>query len=293
MNSSKHLLFGLLVLVLGLLAIATYQWLGAPKLEVVAEETSTPKEMSDESASLGLQPTPDPSTAEMASTTGEPIRETASTSEPADGAVADELASTSDESDRSADDRIYAAVAELEDRLRGYIDDAVERASEQSQTPSVDELGEQVAARVMASIREEGTETGEVERINALAQSDPPATIDAEAGPIRLQQVHFLHDSADLTPGAQRKAREAAEWFQSNNPAKIRVVGFSDTRGDSSYNLALSQRRADSVAALLVRAGIPEDRLVIEGLGESGIPEPTGDNVAEPLNRCVGIMAIE
>ncbi len=284
MNSSKHLLFGLLVLVLGLLAIATYQWLGAPKLDVVAERSAASEKLPDSSSG---------SLSKTQQVGGNQLGAATALQSTVEASAETTPAATAEEAEPSADARLYEAVAELENRLRGYIDDAVDRASEQSQAPSADELGEQVAARVMASIREESPGNEDVDRINAMTASGPPAAIDSDQEPLRLQQVHFLNDSSELTPGAQRKAREAAEWFRSNDPSKIRVVGFSDTRGSADYNLALSQRRADSVAALLVRAGIPEDRLEIEGLGESRLPEPTGDGVAEPLNRCVGIMAIQ
>jgi len=281
MNSSKHLLLGLLILVLGLLAISTYQFLGKPTPRVASEQAAGGDQQSEEVPVVDqVSEAPPESEVDKAN----PV---------AAGSAAEELTvEVVDVPDTATEERLYAAVSELENRLRGYIDDAVERASEQSQTPTADELGEQVAAKVMASIRGQQTDPADVERLNRLTASDPTAAINPGPGPTELQQVHFLHDSSELTPGAQRKIKEAAEWFRNNNPSKIRVVGFSDTRGTADYNLVLSQRRADSVASLLVRAGIPEDRLEIEGMGEFSLPEPTGDGIAEPLNRCVGIMAI-
>ena len=51
---------------------------------------------------------------------------------------------------------------------------------------------------------------------------------------------------------------------------KIRVSGHADPRGSMEYNTALSQDRAQSVAAVLLNAGLNQDRIVIEGLGADG-----------------------
>lgn len=308
MNSSRQLLFGLLILVLGILAISTYQFLGKPTPTVVgeaeAEPEATPKSEEQvltvataaEQEVAPAEATAPPAPAATEPVTGEPVAEdTVDETEPVmvqNDPGSENVEATSSTPDSATEERLYNAVAELESRLQGYIDDAVNRAAEQAKTPTADELGEEVAARVLASIRDEQAGQSDVDRLNLLTATEPPATIAADEGPQKLQEVHFLHDSSELTPGAQRKVNEAAEWYRANTPSKIRVVGFSDTRGTADYNLALSQRRADSVASLLIRAGIPAEKLEVEGMGEVSLPEPTDDNVAEPLNRCVGILAI-
>ena len=54
----------------------------------------------------------------------------------------------------------------------------------------------------------------------------------------------------------------------------------------------MSERRAAAVADLLQRTGIPVQYVEISGLGDSVLPEPTGDGVAESLNRCVSIRMV-
>jgi outer membrane protein OmpA-like peptidoglycan-associated protein len=108
----------------------------------------------------------------------------------------------------------------------------------------------------------------------------------------QLQQIHFVFDSAELTPGAQRKARLAAQAIVEQQPTKVAIQGFSDTMGGVGHNEELSRQRAASVAELLVAAGVPAEILEIKGMGSSPLPEPTGDGVREPLNRCVSITAI-
>jgi len=54
----------------------------------------------------------------------------------------------------------------------------------------------------------------------------------------------------------------------------------------------ISEQRASVVASVLEEAGIDLSSIEVVGLGEEGIPEATGDEVAEPLNRCVGIIVV-
>jgi outer membrane protein OmpA-like peptidoglycan-associated protein len=123
--------------------------------------------------------------------------------------------------------------------------------------------------------------------------SDASATATLTSGAaIKVADVHFNSGSARLTPGGERKTREAVERIRSMGAAKVRVVAFADTVGDAAANLVLSQERARSVAAMLQSVGVRRELVEVVGSGEQGIPEPTGDGVPEPLNRCAGIFVI-
>lgn len=52
------------------------------------------------------------------------------------------------------------------------------------------------------------------------------------------------------------------------SPRMILVTGHSDKSGNSSFNLSLSQKRAERVAAILMEEGIQADRIKVKGLGE-------------------------
>lgn len=69
---------------------------------------------------------------------------------------------------------------------------------------------------------------------------------------------------------------------------RVRVSGFADARGDEELNLKLSQERATSVARELEQAGVPKERLIIEGMGERfASSEAAVDDQA--FERCVEI----
>jgi outer membrane protein OmpA-like peptidoglycan-associated protein len=75
-------------------------------------------------------------------------------------------------------------------------------------------------------------------------------------------------------------------------PAKVthlEVTGHTDTVGSDAYNMRLSRRRAESVAAELEKDGIPASEIAIFAKGKRDLLVPTADGVREPQNRRVQI----
>lgn len=87
--------------------------------------------------------------------------------------------------------------------------------------------------------------------------------------------VLFGFDRADLSPDAQRSLTDVAAIIAPAPEGQVLVVGHTDAKGPPDYNLALSQRRAQSVAAFLETQGVKSERLRIEGRGAS---EPVAPN---------------
>ena len=71
---------------------------------------------------------------------------------------------------------------------------------------------------------------------------------------------------------------------------RLEVNGYTDTSGTPRYNQRLSLRRAQTVAAELVRDGVPRNAINIQGLGDTKLPVPTAAGVREPQNRRVEII---
>ena len=67
------------------------------------------------------------------------------------------------------------------------------------------------------------------------------------------------------------------------------LAGHADKSGSASYNVGLSQRRADSVKAYLASKGIPDGVMTTEAFGESRPRVETADGVREVQNRRVEI----
>jgi outer membrane protein OmpA-like peptidoglycan-associated protein len=123
------------------------------------------------------------------------------------------------------------------------------------------------------------------------APPPPPVVAPAAApAPARTFLVFFDWDRATLTERARQIIAEAAQNAQRVGTTRIEVAGHADRSGTPQYNMGLSQRRADAVAAELERRGVPRSAMVIQAFGETRPLVPTADGVREPQNRRVEIV---
>jgi outer membrane protein OmpA-like peptidoglycan-associated protein len=107
-----------------------------------------------------------------------------------------------------------------------------------------------------------------------------------------LTEVHFDSGSADVTVVGERKIKQAIEAIKNQNPREIKILGFTDSKGNAAANKTIATARADRVARFLREAGL-DVPMTVEGRGEDGGPHQIPDGVSEPLNRCVGIIAVD
>lgn len=84
-----------------------------------------------------------------------------------------------------------------------------------------------------------------------------------------LNNIYFELDQSDIRPDAARELDKLVELLNDNPEIKIEMSSHTDSIASNSYNMALSQRRAESTVAYLVKKGIDPQRLVAKGYGES------------------------
>ncbi len=102
--------------------------------------------------------------------------------------------------------------------------------------------------------------------------------------------VFFDFNKSDLTPQAVSIVNQAAANVGPAKVTKLEVTGHTDTVGSDAYNMRLSRRRAESVAAQLEKDGIPSSEIEIIAKGKRDLLVPTADGVKEPQNRRVQIV---
>ena len=102
--------------------------------------------------------------------------------------------------------------------------------------------------------------------------------------------MFFDWDKSDLSARAKQIIGEAAQASTKTAVTRIEVSGYADTSGTHVYNQGLSQRRANNVAAELVRDGVPKAAIAISAFGDTKLLVPTGPGVREPQNRRVEIV---
>ena len=118
-----------------------------------------------------------------------------------------------------------------------------------------------------------------------------PVPLAAPApAPARTYLVFFDWDRADLSERARQIIGEAAANVARVQVTRIEVNGYTDLSGTPAYNQRLSVRRADAVAAELVRNGVNRNEIDVRGFGEANPLVPTAAGVREPQNRRVEII---
>ncbi|RWR33412.1 OmpA family protein [Sinirhodobacter populi] len=90
------------------------------------------------------------------------------------------------------------------------------------------------------------------------------------------QDVLFAVDSDVVRADLQRDLNTLAGSLNRYPNTTVQIVGHTDNTGAADYNQRLSQRRASSVAQVLIAAGVPSSRIVTVGRGED---QPIASNL--------------
>ncbi len=98
-----------------------------------------------------------------------------------------------------------------------------------------------------------------------------PTMVRVEAQRITIMdQIHFETAKAIIKPDSYGLLDQVAAIIKDNpQVGRVEIAGHTDNRGGDDFNLTLSQDRAESVRDFLVRAGVPADRLLARGYGET------------------------
>jgi len=103
------------------------------------------------------------------------------------------------------------------------------------------------------------------------------------------QDILFATDSAALRSDLQSDLVVIARNIQRYPESTIIVTGHTDSTGTAAYNQRLSERRADSVASVLITSGVPSRRIMARGAGQ-GQPIASNDTATgRAQNRRVEI----
>jgi outer membrane protein OmpA-like peptidoglycan-associated protein len=148
-----------------------------------------------------------------------------------------------------------------------------------------------------ASAAPAGTSAAPVATSAATPVATPPAAAPkaSDGGPSVNLTVEFATDSSELTAEARQTLDQLGRALTSQDLAqyRFRIEGHTDTVGSPGHNRALSQRRADAVAAYLEKNfGVAPARLQAVGLGEEGLLVPTPPQTANAQNRRVKVVNI-
>ena len=117
------------------------------------------------------------------------------------------------------------------------------------------------------NITEENVYSDNVKTVKA--SSSMPENINLDSMAIFANAtVYFEFDKSSLTSKSIQTLKSAVDALNENTSIKVTLSGHADERGTREYNLALGQRRAESVSDYLVLNGINKSRITVKSFGE-------------------------
>jgi len=109
---------------------------------------------------------------------------------------------------------------------------------------------------------------------------------------ITFEDVHFDFDRFNLRPDALKILDDAVGKLMSNPNIRITIEGHCDSIGTTEYNLALGERRANSVKSYLANRGIMDNRMQTVSYGEDRPIADNGSAQGRAQNRRAHLVVI-
>lgn len=115
------------------------------------------------------------------------------------------------------------------------------------------------------------------------------APLPAGGYDLSARTVYFAYDSAEIDTAGQGVISNYGKYLTGSPAAKVRLEGHTDERGSAEYNIALGERRAQTVARELKALGVTDSQLAIISYGKERPAVPGSDEAAYAKNRRVEI----
>jgi peptidoglycan-associated lipoprotein len=137
-------------------------------------------------------------------------------------------------------------------------------------------------AIVNASCSDDQKAAEEVIEPSAGEAVDAP---DIDTGSFAPEVLYFAFDDYTLNMDAQNKLTSLGDYIKNNAGVSVQIEGHCDERGTVEYNLALGQRRSESVKSFLVRLGVDPNSLSTISYGEERPKDEGHEEGAWSQNR--------
>jgi outer membrane protein OmpA-like peptidoglycan-associated protein len=98
--------------------------------------------------------------------------------------------------------------------------------------------------------------------------------------PIVINNIYYDFDKWDIRPDAAKELDKLVITLKQNPKITIELSSYTDSRGSDTYNMFLSQKRAESAVTYIISRGVTSERIVAKGYGET-----------KPVNRCINGVA--
>ena len=108
--------------------------------------------------------------------------------------------------------------------------------------------------------------------------------------PLYNKVIYFEYDSTEIRPEYRDVIRAHAQYLAANPSLTVRLEGHADERGSREYNIALGQRRADTVNRLMSVEGAAGAQMITVSYGEERPASFGQSEESWSLNRRVELV---
>jgi peptidoglycan-associated lipoprotein len=136
----------------------------------------------------------------------------------------------------------------------------------------------------------DGADGGDGTPIADYGAMDAMEQLNRTDGELANRTVYFEYDSAKLTSESIAILETHGNFIAGNGEVKVRLEGHGDERGSREYNIALGDRRAQSVRRVLLFQGASSDQVETVSYGEEKPMESGHDDAAWSKNRRVELI---
>ncbi len=109
---------------------------------------------------------------------------------------------------------------------------------------------------------------------------------DSDSGKaMGMQTIYFKYDSFEIDSDGKQALATNVGILKANPTVKVQVEGHCDQRGGIQYNIALGEKRANTVRDAMKKAGIANDRLATISYGKERLIDTAMTDAAFAKNR--------
>lgn len=108
---------------------------------------------------------------------------------------------------------------------------------------------------------------------------------EEETALLNQKVVHFAYDNSELNQSDKRVLQVHAKYLNEHPDLQLRISGHTDERGSREYNVALGERRAQSVERFMQVKGVAGQRMVLVSYGKEQPVALEHDEAAWSQNR--------
>lgn len=136
-----------------------------------------------------------------------------------------------------------------------------------------------------------GSDDGNARTYGVGADADTSMTaLDDPQGPLSVRVIYFDYDSSEIQAKFRDTVEAHAAFLIANPNVIVALEGHADERGSREYNLALGERRSQTVKRQMTLLGVPSSQIRATSYGEERPVSEEHDDFAWSQNRRVEIV---